>query len=39
VKSSQVLAMRSRIVLACAEGGSNADVAKDLCVHNAEVAR
>jgi transposase len=32
-KTAQVLAMRARIVLACAEGASNADVAKDLGVH------
>jgi transposase len=38
-KSSQVLAMRSRIVLACAEGGSNADVAKDLGVHLSTVGK
>jgi transposase len=38
-KSSQVLAMRSRIVLACAEGGSNANVAKDLGVHLSTVGK
>ncbi|WP_154667141.1 helix-turn-helix domain-containing protein, partial [Pseudonocardia asaccharolytica] len=31
-KSSQALALRSRIVLACADGGSNQDVAADLGV-------
>jgi hypothetical protein len=33
VKSAQVLAMRSRIILACADGASNVDVAADLNVH------
>jgi transposase len=31
-KSSQVLALRSRIVLACGRGLTNTDVAKELCV-------
>lgn len=38
-KSSQVLAMRSRIVLACAEGASNTDVARDLGVHVSTVGK
>jgi transposase len=38
-KSSQALAMRSRIVLACAEGGSNVDVARDLGVHLSTVGK
>jgi transposase len=38
-KSSQVLAMRSRIILACAEGGTNADVARDLGVHLSTVGK
>ncbi|NBE84119.1 IS630 family transposase [Micromonospora rubida] len=38
-KSSQVLAMRSRIVLACAEGASNTDVARDLGVHLSTVGK
>jgi transposase len=38
-KSSQVLAMRSKIILACGEGASNADVAKDLGVHLSTVGK
>jgi transposase len=38
-KSSQVLAMRSRIVLACAEGASNTDVATALNVHLSTVGK
>jgi transposase len=38
-KSSQVLAMRSRIVLACADRGSNVDVAADLGVHLSTVGK
>src|SRR3954467_2342563 len=38
-KSAQVLAMRSRIVLACAEGGSNTDVATALGVHLSTVGK
>jgi transposase len=38
-KSSQVLAMRSKIILACAEGASNADVATDLGVHLSTVGK
>ncbi len=38
-KSSQVLAMRSRIVLACADGGSNVDVAAGLGVHLSTVGK
>jgi transposase len=38
-KSSQVLAMRCRIVLACADGGSNTDVAAVLCVHVSTVGK
>ncbi|WP_307788359.1 helix-turn-helix domain-containing protein [Micromonospora ureilytica] len=38
-KSSQVLAMRSRIILACAEGASNTDVAAALDVHLSTVGK
>jgi transposase len=38
-KSSQVLAMRSRIILACADGGTNAGVAAALGVHLSTVGK
>ena len=38
-KSSQVLAMRSRIILACADGGSNTDVAAAVGVHLSTVGK
>ena len=38
-KSAQVLAMRSRIILACADGGSNIDVATALGVHLSTVGK
>lgn len=38
-KSAQVLAMRARIILACAEGTSNTDVATDLKVHLSTVGK
>src|SRR3982750_2294249 len=38
-KSSQVLAMRSRIVLACAEGIPNTEVAAALGVHLSTVGK
>lgn len=38
-KSSQALALRSRIVLACAEGGSNVEVAARLQVHRDTVSK
>jgi transposase len=38
-KSAQVLAMRSRIILACAEGASNTDVATALGVHLSTVGK
>jgi transposase len=38
-KSSQALAARSRIILACAEGGSNTDVAAALRVHVSTVGK
>ncbi|MER7279488.1 helix-turn-helix domain-containing protein, partial [Dactylosporangium sp. NPDC000244] len=38
-KSSQVLAMRAKIILACAEGVSNTDVAADIGVHLSTVGK
>src|SRR5262245_35996252 len=38
-KSAQVLAMRARIILACAEGASNTDVAAALGVHLSTVGK
>ncbi|RZU75933.1 RpiR family transcriptional regulator [Micromonospora kangleipakensis] len=38
-KTAQVLAMRSRIILACADGGSNTDVATALGVHLSTVGK
>jgi transposase len=38
-KSSQVLAMRSKIILACADSGTNADVAAALGVHLSTVGK
>ncbi|MEV0394971.1 IS630 family transposase [Polymorphospora rubra] len=38
-KSSQMLAMRSRIILACAEGASNVDVATELGIHLSTVGK
>jgi transposase len=38
-KTAQALALRSRIVLACAEGGSNTDVAAGLGISRATVAK
>src|SRR5215207_2458247 len=38
-KSAQILAMRSRIILACAEGASNTDVATALHVHLSTVGK
>src|SRR5438046_7428203 len=38
-KSSQALAQRSRIVLACAEGNANTQVASELGVHPATVGK
>src|SRR4030095_201304 len=38
-KSSQVLAMRSRIILACADGAPNTDVATALGVHLSTVGK
>jgi transposase len=37
--SSQALALRSRVVLACAAGGSNTDIAAELGVHPTTVAK
>jgi transposase len=38
-KTAQILAMRSRIILACADGGSNTDVATGLGVHLSTVGK
>ena len=38
-KTAQQLALRSRIVLRCADGISNRDVAKQLRVHEATVCK
>jgi transposase len=38
-KSAQVLAMRSKIVLACAEGKTNTDIAAELRVHRDTVSK
>jgi transposase len=38
-RSSQILAMRSKIILACADGGSNADVATALGIHLSTVGK
>src|SRR3954452_22129208 len=38
-KTAQALALRSRIVLRCARGGSNVEVAEDLGVQRATVAK
>lgn len=38
-KTAQVLAMRARIILACASGASNVDVATDLKVHLSTVGK
>ena len=38
-RSSQALALRCRIVLACAEGWSNVDVGEQLGVHATTVAK
>jgi transposase len=38
-KSAQALALRCRIVLACADGGSNVAVAERLCVHRDTVGK
>ena len=37
--SSQALALRCRIVLACAEGGTNGEIAATLCVHPTTVSK
>jgi transposase-like protein len=38
-KSAQVLAMRAKIILACAEGASNTDAATALRVHLSTVGK
>src|SRR5690242_12039699 len=38
-RSAQVLAMRAKIILACGEGTSNTDVAKELDVHLSTVGK
>ncbi|SDP99174.1 Homeodomain-like domain-containing protein [Lentzea jiangxiensis] len=38
-KTAQALALRARIVLRCAEGGSNSEIAAELGVQRATVAK